>query len=248
MVEEQGIKENTLIILTADHAIEPGKSTCYERGLKVPFIVSWPARIKEAGETQEIVQFTDFLPSFAEIAGVTREFDEQIDGKSFLPVLLGESIAEREYIYSEEGYTRAVTGEKYKYISMRFPDEVLENIKSGEAGIITHFGDEFQAHGLIASKYHKGYFDADQLYDLENDPWEQNNLAYDPVYSEILADLKNVLSGFTQSFEHPFPVEENDYMHWDQYQDLTNKTKKMGTDRIYWWKRELEYPPVSSDK
>jgi arylsulfatase A-like enzyme len=243
MIEKQGVKENTLVILTADHAIEPGKSTCYERGLRVPFIVSWPAKIKPGSQTNELVQFTDFLPTFASIGGINLPDEVKIDGENFASLLLGDKLLERQYIFSEEGYTRSVTGKKYKYIAMRFPDDVIENIENGTAGIITHFGDQFQAHGLIASKYHKGYFDADQLYDLENDPWEQNNLVYDPDYSDILDKMKEKMKKFTSTFDFPFPLENDHFMISTAYEQVVSSTKNTGTSQIYWWKRELEYPP-----
>ncbi|MGC9343892.1 MAG: sulfatase family protein, partial [Bacteroidales bacterium] len=212
MIAEKGMKENTLVILTADHAIEPGKSTCYERGLRVPFIVSWPAKIKSGSQTNELVQFTDFLPTFTSIGGINLPDEAKIDGEDFSPLLFGNRSLERQYIFSEEGYTRSVTGKKYKYIAMRFPGDVIENIENGDAGIITHFGDQFQAHGLIASKYHEGYFDADQLYNLEDDPWEQKNLAYDPEYAEVLEEMKQKMNEFTSTFDYPFPLENDNFM------------------------------------
>jgi arylsulfatase A-like enzyme len=240
MIESEGLKDNTLIILTADHAIEPGKSTCYERGLRVPFIVSWPAKIEKGVHSYELVQFTDFLPTFADLTGQSEV--PEADGISFLPALMQDSL-KREYLYSEEGYTRSVTGKKYKYISMRFPSGVKERIMKGKAEIITHFGDQYQAHGLIASKYLPGYFDFDQLYDLENDPWEQNNLAHKSEYTEILDRHREILQDFTSTLPSVFPVYETDLPDTREYQELVNRTKEQGTEAIYWWKRELEYPP-----
>lgn len=243
MIEKQGIKKNTLIILTADHAIEPGKSTCYERGLKVPFIVSWEGKIAPGSVSNQLVQFTDFLPTFAALAGAEIPDNSLIDGIDFTPAFFEEKTLDREYIYSEEGYTRAVTGKKFKYIAMRFPERVIDNIESGRVGILTHFGDQFQAHGLIASKYHSGYFDADQLYDLESDPWEQKNLAYDPDYSDVLDLMKTKLKEFLATMDHPFPLENDVYMNSDAYREVVKSTKNTGTSQIYWWKRELVYPP-----
>lgn len=245
MLEEKGIGENTIVILTADHAIEPGKSTCYERGLRVPFIVSWPSGIKAGSECNELIQFTDFLPTFAKIAGAN--IDTSVtDGISFLPLLKGEESHPRSWLYSEEGYTRAVTGEKFKFIAMRFPEDVLERLQQGNVEIITHFGDQFQAHGLIASKYHDGYFDADQLYDLENDPWEQVNLAYLPEYKNTLDSLRSILTDFCSSYNHPYPIDNDGYMQTEGYRKAVRTTKNKGTDEIKWWDRELIYPPVRS--
>jgi len=248
MLEEKGLKENTLVILTADHAIEPGKSTCYERGLRVPFIASWPASIEKGSESNELVHFTDFLPTFAELAGYKNEFSDKVDGVSFLSALSGDGITGREYIYAEEGFTRSVSNKDFKYIAMRFPSSVIRRINAGESDIITHFGDSFQAHGLIASKYHPGYFEQDQLYDLRKDPWEQKNLAGNPEYSDILSEMRNVLSGFTSSMPAMFPVTEYKGPDSDAYSELAGKTRMKGTDEIYWWKRELDYPPLINNE
>ena len=58
----------------------------------------------------------------------------------------------------------------FKYIAMRFPERIVNKLKDHEQVTITHFGAPFQAHGYIAAEYQPGYFDADQLYDLQKIP------------------------------------------------------------------------------
>lgn len=243
MLDDKGLTENTIVIVTADHNIEPGKSTIYDRGVNVPFAIRWPAKIKAHSQCNEMVQFTDFLPTFAELAGVTIESDQEIDGKSFVPVFEGKSIEGRNALFFEEGYTRGVSNKKMKYIAMRFPAEIINKLESGEQEAITHMGNGMHGHAYIAEEYHPGYMDADQLYDLEKDPFEQNNLAKDPAYAEQLKSMQQLLQIYLTTFKHPFDLSDSGYEAKPSYQRAVAKTRARGTDFIPWWDRKLDYPP-----
>jgi arylsulfatase A-like enzyme len=233
ILRESDQLENTLVILTADHAIEPGKSTCYERGVRVPFIAFWANNIPEKSYSDELIQFTDFLPTFASLGGVQPDPDLKLDGTDISPVFNGQSL-EREYLYFEEGYTRAVRNKKFKYIAMRFPEFVLDSIRKGKSEVITHFGPRIQAHGLIASKNHEGYFAADQLYDLENDPWEQNNLAALPEYKTILKQMKNALSEYLAGLDPDFPLADTSFVSDLAYLEKVRNTMNTDLSAIPW--------------
>ena len=118
-LKELGIYDNTLIIITSDngpacnaespmeyfHSGGPfkcrkgwGKSSLHEGGIRMPFIASWPAAIKP-GITDYVGQFTDLMPTFAELAGVKAP---QNDGVSFVPTLLGREQREQHpFLYWE---------------------------------------------------------------------------------------------------------------------------------------------------
>lgn len=99
---EHGIDQNTILIFTGDNGTNVsittqtkngpypgGKSRTTQRGVHVPFVVSWPTGIKQAGDYDGIIDFNDFYPTLAEIAQVDVS-DEVLDGQSFLPVLNGD--------------------------------------------------------------------------------------------------------------------------------------------------------------
>ena len=99
---EHGIDKNTILIFTADNGTNRsittqtkngpypgGKSFTTQRGVHVPFVVSWPSGIEQAGDYVGIIDFNDFYPTLAEIARVDVS-DELLDGQSFLPVLYGD--------------------------------------------------------------------------------------------------------------------------------------------------------------
>nr|WP_317129019.1 sulfatase/phosphatase domain-containing protein [Mangrovivirga cuniculi] len=115
-------------------------------------------------DIEKMVQNIDIAPSILHMAGLDKP--DNMDGKSFVPLLHGQDVDWRDRIYYEYFWERpfpqtpttyAVRTEKYKYI-----------------------------------RYH-GIWDINELYNLEKDPWEANNLIRDPEYKEIAKNLNQDL-------------------------------------------------------
>ncbi|MBI9063801.1 MAG: arylsulfatase [Marinilabiliaceae bacterium] len=147
-VEELGIADNTLIIFTSDNGphLEGGaqpdffnsngplkgyKRDLYEGGIRVPFIASWPGKIKPGTTSDHISAFWDMLPTFSEITGA--ETPAGIDGISLLPTLTGiGNQIQHEYLYWEFhvwGGRKAVRMGKWKgvqYGISKNPDAPIE--------------------------------------------------------------------------------------------------------------------------
>ena len=100
-LKDKGIADNTLMIFTADNGThtsittqtidgpyQGGKSFTTQRGIHVPFVVSWPDQITRYGDYDGIIDFSDFYPTLAEIVRVDIS-NEFVDGTSFLSVLKG---------------------------------------------------------------------------------------------------------------------------------------------------------------
>ena len=119
-LKKLGIYDNTLIIFTSDNGptynggtdspwfdsggpfksvYGRGKGFVYEGGIRVPMIAEWPGQIKPGTETSHISAFYDVLPTLCDVAGADKPKD--IDGISFLPVLLGEKQKKHEFLYWE---------------------------------------------------------------------------------------------------------------------------------------------------
>jgi arylsulfatase A len=107
------IRENTLLLFVGDNGtgkgtrsmmgdkvVIGGKGTTTEAGMHVPLIASWPGKIARGKVSDDLIDSTDFLPTICEAAGVLTAKDSQIDGRSFLPQLRGETGKPREWIYS----------------------------------------------------------------------------------------------------------------------------------------------------
>ncbi len=116
-LERLGLRERTLIVFagdngTAKYGQEKGtiggrqisgmKSTLLEGGSRVPLIASWKGTIAESRVLADLVDFTDFLPTFAELAGTPLPDGVTLDGRSFAPQLRGEKGRPREWVYVEQ--------------------------------------------------------------------------------------------------------------------------------------------------
>lgn len=181
------LNENTLFIYSADHGVS-GKFTVKDIGLKVPFVVRWPKVIKAGTTSNELIHYTDVLPTFMDIAG--GKVSENIDGKSFLSILKGNDVAVNKYVYgvrtnqnilnSEIFPSRMIRDKRYKYIRNFNSLEVVEQNLTGKPNV-----DYFIKRG--ANKFKNEPFE--ELYDLENDPFEQNNLANNPEFKLMKKQL-----------------------------------------------------------
>ncbi len=231
-VEEMGLADNTIFIWSTDHGMGTisAKFTCYQGGVRIPCCMKWPRRIQPGATCNALMENTDFAPALLDMAGMKIPEDAKFDGRSFLPAITGEKEEIREDLYFEWGFTRAVRTRRWKYIAFRHTPEQIAAMKTG--GVDMAFamngkpGPDFPMH------MHPRYFDPDQLYDLENDPGEQKNLADNPQYAEVLAGMKSRLRRYLDSFSEPFDLETADpFIQSQAYQDLTRRN--MADKHIY---------------
>lgn len=108
-----GIRDNTLILFTGDNGtavgvtsrihdkdFAGGKGKTTDAGMHVPLIVNWPGRIPGGRVSQDLIDFTDFLPTIAEAAGIRLPSTLPLDGRSFVPQLFGQPGNPRDWYYS----------------------------------------------------------------------------------------------------------------------------------------------------
>jgi arylsulfatase A len=111
-LDELGLRENTLVLFLGDNGTgvdvtsqfkglpyPGGKGRSTARGTHVPLITSWPGRIAAGKVNANLVASVDFLPTICEAAGVALPASMPPDGRSFLPQLLGQKSAPREWAY-----------------------------------------------------------------------------------------------------------------------------------------------------
>jgi arylsulfatase A len=106
-----GIRNNTIVLFTGDNGsyqfgsmcngkmVGGGKGSMGDGGTHAPLIASWPLHVKEGRVLNDLVDFSDFLPTLCEAAGAPQPEELAIDGRSFLPQLRGEQGHPREWIY-----------------------------------------------------------------------------------------------------------------------------------------------------
>lgn len=254
-LEEKGVADNTVVIYCGDHGGEPGKGSCYDTGVRIPFIIHWPGQ-HEGGRTIEgSIQNIDVLPTLIQIAGGRPSDFGNFDGTSILPVLEGTASETREYQFLENGHTRAIRTPKWKLLQWRYPRRILKALQNGELNEAPNHLDIYrQEQPRITRAWYPHYFDPDQLYDLENDPAEQHNLAGDPAYAEVLSGMKARLREQLERFAHPFPEEPDPYLQTPGFEKQAKAFNQRDLSDAPWWEKvdrmihdkELEALPKSS--
>ena len=143
-VKQLGIDNNTVIFFTSDNGPNSSKShdpeffdsngmyrgfkrDMYEGGIRIPMIVRWPGNIAPGTVSDEIWAFWDFLPTAADLAGIP--FENNTDGISVLPALLGKPQNSHEYLYWDYGHVRdaflqAARWENWKGIKNQSMDQL----------------------------------------------------------------------------------------------------------------------------
>jgi uncharacterized sulfatase len=195
----------TLFLFSSDHGAQwPfGKWNCYEAGLRVPLMVSWPGVVPAGTRTEALVSWVDILPTLVEAAGghppPAGHAAGEIDGRSFLPVLRGETHAHREQIFGTHSGDkqmnvypiRSLREGTWKYIWNLHPEfqhttHVDRAQAEDEVGYWRSWERAAAAGDAHAAAVIQRYRQrpAEELYDLAADPHEQHNLAADPQHAE----------------------------------------------------------------
>lgn len=203
--------EDVMFVHTSDHGAQwPfAKWNLYDSGIRTPLIVSWPGKIEAGTKTDAMVSWIDLLPTLLEAAKLPEP--ENIDGKSFLPVLIGESQKHRKEIFtvhSGDGSmnvfpSRSIRTPEFKYILNLYPEFYFES----------HVTKVVKDTNYWPSWMEKAKTDAEaaqkvqnylvrppvELYDLKADPEENNNLAENPAFQPIQKHLHDQLLAWMKS-------------------------------------------------
>ena len=198
-LDKLSVTDNTLVVYTSDHGTDL-KSSLYEGGVHVPMIARWPGHIQPGTQCDTLVQNIDFAPTFLNITNAS--VDMPSDGMDIHPLFTGGQLS-RDALYFEIGYARAVCTQQWKYIAVRYPDNINQQLQSGKLKQPPNY------IGLkgISERAQKNphYFEADQLFNIPDDPTEQQNLAGNPKYAGVLKEMQSRLTQYLQDFPNrPF--------------------------------------------
>jgi len=213
-LDKAGHAEQALVVFTTDHglAIPRAKCTLYDPGLEVALIARWPGGGIGSGVVRpELVSNIDVLPTLLEGAGAAAQAG--IQGRSFLPLLRGDAYEPRRAIFAEKTFhsyydpMRCVRTRRDKYIrnfETGFAVEVPADIQQGAI---------FRAN---PSRYSTDRPNVVELYDLEADPLEEDNLAGSPSLNVVEEELSAELWGWMRETDDPLlngPVASPRYRH-----------------------------------
>jgi len=211
---DAGLAEETVFVFTTDHglAIPRAKGTCYDPGIETVLLVHQPGVVEGGAVHDDLVTNVDFTPTMLDLLGV--EPPTAVSGKSFAPLLRGEPHEDRDRIFAEMTWhdrynpIRAIRTERYKYVrNFSLLPEVFVPMDVAP----TPSGRE------VHEEFHVPQRPAEELYDLEADPDESENLASDrkpfetaaeasdpdPGHADALDRLRDELEGWMESTDDP---------------------------------------------
>ncbi len=205
-LEKHGFGDSTVLIYTSDQGSEwpHSKWTCYDTGLRVPFVVCWPGTVKAGATTGAMISFADLTPLFIDLAG--GQPVPGLDGRSFKNVLLGRTGRHNASIYAShtgDGAMnrfpqRCVRDERWKLIFNLHPENrwtthftLVTGIPDSHAEVYATWAERARSD-LAAARLveiverHPQW----ELYDTESDPYELNNLAVEPRRAARMEQLR----------------------------------------------------------
>lgn len=216
-LQKQGLSENTIVIFTTDHGMPfpRAKSTLYDPGIRTALIIRGPKSfVSNANCDQQLINL-DFCPTILEAANA--ELPRNIYGRSFLPILTGKEYQPREHIFGCQYYDafydpmHFIRTTQCKYIRSfavtekdrtGIPAEAFAKHKTG-TWIRADDSDVQRSPSWLSIKRQYPPPPQEELYDLQNDPDELNNVAEHPQYQLVLKDMRSRLNSEMQNTQSP---------------------------------------------
>ena len=180
-LQKRGLEEDTAVLYAGDNGFFIGehhffdKRFMYEESIRVPLLVRYPRRVSAGQVVPEMVLNVDVAPTLLELAGI-RESGRRMDGWSFKPLLEGKKTAWREdFLYEYYEYPGPHSGKKCR------------GVRTAKWKYI-HFFEEPQEY---------------ELYDLEADPHEMNNLVRNPEFRPVMEHLERRMRALREETHDP---------------------------------------------
>ena len=223
-LEEEGLAENTIVFYYSDHGGVLGRSKrfLYETGTHVPFIIRIPEKYKHlypskkpGSSVDRLISFVDLAPTLLSLSG--QEPPLYMQGSAFLG-----TFQEREpffvYMFRDRmdgryDMSRAIVDGEYRYIRNYNPNTVYlqhlnylwraPSMQSWEKAFLSGQCNEVQARWWKSKP-------VEELYNVNEDPWEVNNLAGDPAHEERLESMREACIALSLSIKDAGFIPEAD--------------------------------------
>ena len=211
-LEEKGLAENTLIVYTSDQGFFLGdhgwfdKRLMFDQSLQMPMLLRWPAEIAAGTRCEAIITNVDFAATFLDVCGIdAAEALPTSQGRSFRPLLRGEPVED----WPDAAY--------YRYWEHDDPIHAAPahyGIRTQDYKLIYYYGAGLGVPGASERLFEPEW----ELYDLRNDPTEVRNVADDPAYAEIRAELEAKLAEYQRRYrDEPYVGPETPHPEWGAY-------------------------------
>jgi len=221
-LEELDIIDNTLVLFLSDNGgltrvwkndpLRGGKGQLYEGGVRVPFIVRWPAKVKAGSTCTTPVHVVDLFPTFMELAGGRPAKEQILDGVSLVPLLKQTGALPRDAVFSHHP----------EYV-VAYAKTPCSMVRKGNYKLIHYFGDYLDPTGCVpgGSDTLYGKFilgTRTELYHLKQDPGETQNLLNDmpDKAEELMADLESWWSSTGARMPKPNPNMDRQKWKWNK--------------------------------
>ena len=204
-LKADGLLKNTIVFFFSDHGNNHSlrhKQFCYEGGVHVPLIISGPG-IPKKEVRNELISALDISATTLALAGI--ELPAYLHGED----LFGENYKERDHVVSARDRcdytidrTRTVRTEKYRYLRNFMTDRILLQPQYRDGQAQTKRLRELHAKGELGKIPERAFFakrPAEELYDLEKDPHQINNLAGDPGCDDELKRHRDLLTAWIKA-------------------------------------------------
>jgi len=238
-LEAAGELENTIIVMTSDNGMPfpRAKANLYDYGTRMPLAIYWKNKIEAGTVVNDFISFVDFAPSFLEAAGV--EIPNDMEGNSFWNTVNGKADKiDRSRVFIERerhanvrkgdlSYPcRAVRNKEFLYIRNFEPErhpagDPNTHISVGQYGDVDNSISKFLIMNRVGEKRPIDYFEltfgkrpAEELYDVQKDPFQLQNLADDEKYAAVLKTLQKELRDWMVS-TNDLRVTEPQTVYWD---------------------------------
>lgn len=208
-VNRHGLAERTLFIYTADQGPEwpHCKWTCYDTGLRVPFLARWPGHIAPGLVRDALISLVDVTPTFVDIAGGPAV--PSLDGRSFKEVLLGKATKHRQEIFAShtgdgkmnQCPQRCIRDGRFKFILNLSPKTkwtshftLVEGLTNSHRDVYATWLDKAKTDEPTATLIDRiENHAAEELYDTIADPYEMTNLAGKSEHERVLKAMREKL-------------------------------------------------------
>jgi N-sulfoglucosamine sulfohydrolase len=217
-LERQGEAGNTLVLFLSDNGrpFPRCKTTLYDSGIRTPWIVRWPGHVEPGSRCASLVNTIDIAPTVLTLAGL--QPGPTIQGKDISPLLKDPNAKVHDLLFAERNWHdftargRAVRSERFKYI--RNDDSTMPLTPPADAVRSPTFQAmrRLRDQGRLTAAQRACFVHprpAEELYDVEADPHELHNLAGDPTFATVLAEMRRALADWERQTEDLVPAKRN---------------------------------------